>query len=295
MSDLPVRTRVLAHGRWWPFQEFMIKARGEGPVDDVDFRGARAAAPTPEVVEAIASAQAIVIGPSNPIISIGPILAVDGLQRAIRDSPAPVVAVSPLVHNQVVKGPTKPFMEWAGQPLSSDGIADCYDQLLDGLVADERTDRVPVLETDVLLADPESRRRAGARTRSGSRSRSGSVWPPMATLAVLPMKTFSEAKRRLRHQLSPGERRALVEAMFSDVLVALRRADSVAADDRGQRRPHAPSRSPPGTGRAWPRTTSGATTGRPRSASGPRSSSALSACCWCPATAPPSARASSTP
>ncbi len=164
MSDLPVRTKILAHGRWWPFQEFMIKAGGAGPIDDVDFHGARSAPPTPEVLEAIEQAEAIVIGPSNPIISIGPILALEQLHQAIRDSSAPVVAVSPLVQGQVIKGPTRPFMEWAGQPLTSDGVAACYEPLLDGLVADERTGRVPVLETDVMLADADARRRVAEET-----------------------------------------------------------------------------------------------------------------------------------
>jgi LPPG:FO 2-phospho-L-lactate transferase len=164
MSDHPVRTRVMAHGRWWPFQEFMIKARGAGPVDDVDFHGVRSAPPTSEVLHAIANAEAVVIGPSNPIISIGPILALDALNQALRTTPAPVVAVSPLVHDQVVKGPTKPFMEWARQPLSSEGVAGCYEGLIDGLVADRRTDRLPVLETDVLLGDPAARRRVAEET-----------------------------------------------------------------------------------------------------------------------------------
>jgi len=164
MSDGPVRTRVLAHGRWWPLQEFMIKARGEGPVDDVDCRGARVAAPSPEVAEAIANAQAIVIGPSNPIISIGPILATPGIREAIVSSSAPVVAVSPLVDGQVLKGPTAVFMQWAGHPLSSDGIAAVYDGLTDGLVADERTEAVPTLEIDVSLGTPQERRTVAEQT-----------------------------------------------------------------------------------------------------------------------------------
>jgi LPPG:FO 2-phospho-L-lactate transferase len=163
-TDLPLRTRVLAHDRWWPFQEFMIKGRAAGPVDGVDFHGARSSAPTPEVLEAIAGAEAVVIGPSNPIISIGPMLALEPLAQALRASPAPVVAVSPLVHNQVVKGPTEAFMDWAGHPLSSDGIAAAYSGLIDGLVADAPTDRVPVLETDVLLGDPAARRRVAEET-----------------------------------------------------------------------------------------------------------------------------------
>ena len=159
MSDRPVRTRVLADGHWSPVQEFLIKHRGEGPVQDVDFRHVKAAGPTPEVLESLAGARAIVLGPSNPIISIGPILALDGVPEAIRESPAPVVAVSPLVRGQVLKGPTEAFMRWARQTVSSSGIAAIYAGLIDGLVADERTRALPVLETDVLMSDPEGRRR----------------------------------------------------------------------------------------------------------------------------------------
>jgi LPPG:FO 2-phospho-L-lactate transferase len=164
MSDAPVRTRVSAHGRWWPFQEFMIKGRGEGPVEDVEFHGAKAAAPTHEVIEAISAARAIVIGPSNPVISIGPMLALADLRSALRDSRAPLVAVSPLVHGKVVKGPTEPFMQWAGHELSSDGIAAAYAGTICGLVADERTDLVPVLQTDVLMDTADSRRRVAEET-----------------------------------------------------------------------------------------------------------------------------------
>jgi LPPG:FO 2-phospho-L-lactate transferase len=162
MSDRPVRTRVMAQGRWWPFQEFMIKVRGEGPVQGVDFHGIRAAAATPEALEAIAGARAIVLGPSNPVISIGPILAVPGVAEAIGQSAAKVVAVSPLVGGEVIKGPTEAFMSWAGRSLDSDGIAAAYEGLIDGLVTDQRTDRLPVLETDVLMATPEARRRLAA-------------------------------------------------------------------------------------------------------------------------------------
>src|ERR1700744_5500971 len=136
MSDQPVRTAVLAAGLWWPLQEFMIRHRGAGPVDDVEFRHARAARPTAEVLETIERARAIVIGPSNPVISVGPILAVPGVREAIVASPAPVVAVSPLVAGRVLKGPTAACLAWAGHPADSDGIAAIYGPLLDGLVAD---------------------------------------------------------------------------------------------------------------------------------------------------------------
>ena len=164
MSDRPVRTRVMAEGSWWSLQEFLIRRRGEGPVQDVDFRHVRAAAPTPEVLAAIRDARAIVIGPSNPVISIGPILALPGLGEAIKASLAPVVAVSPLVKGRVLKGPTEAFMRWARRAVSSAGIAAAYDGLIDGLVADERTPALPVLETDVLLADAEGRRRVAEQT-----------------------------------------------------------------------------------------------------------------------------------
>lgn len=166
MSDAPVRTRVLAHGRWWPFQEFMIRARGEGAVEDVEFRGAAAAGATPEALAAISSASAIVIGPSNPVISIGPILAVPGIAEALRATAAPVVAVSPLVNGRVIKGPTEPFMQWAGRPLSSAGIAAFYGELIDGLVADEPADAVPLLLTDVLMDSADARARLASQTLS---------------------------------------------------------------------------------------------------------------------------------
>jgi LPPG:FO 2-phospho-L-lactate transferase len=158
-SDDPVRTRVRAGGRWHAFQEFMIRERAAGPVEDVEFRGADAARPSPRVLEAIAGASAVIIGPSNPVISIGPILAVPGIGDALSATAAPVVAVSPLVGGAVLKGPTDAFLAWAGHDLDSDGIAGAYDGLLDGLVADQRAEGLPTLETDVGLGDPEARRR----------------------------------------------------------------------------------------------------------------------------------------
>jgi LPPG:FO 2-phospho-L-lactate transferase len=159
MSDDPVRTRVRTADGWWSFQEFMIKTRAQGPVTDVNFHGIRTARPSPEALEAIESARAIVIGPSNPVISIGPILAMEAIHTALTQTSAPIVAVSPLVRGNVIKGPTEAFMRWASWPLSSDGVALAYEAVADGLVADERTDRMPVLETEVLMDTADSRRR----------------------------------------------------------------------------------------------------------------------------------------
>ena len=164
VSDRPVRTRVMARGRWWGLQEFLIKGRGAGPVQGVDFRGARAAAPSPEVLTALRTARAIVIGPSNPVISIGPILAAGGLRATLEEVAAPVVAVSPIVGGKVVKGPTEPFMAWAGEPLTSLGIANLYAGSIDGLVADQPAEGLPVLQTDVLMQGASGRARLAEET-----------------------------------------------------------------------------------------------------------------------------------
>jgi LPPG:FO 2-phospho-L-lactate transferase len=167
MCDEPVRTRVRAQGNDRPFQEFMILGRGEGPIEDVTFEGIAAARPTPEVLDAIARARAIVIGPSNPVVSIGPILAVPGMREALRDAAAPVVAVSPIVAGSIIKGPTAACLEWAGQPVTAAGVAAVYGDLLDGLVADERLPEgaaLPLLETDLLMSDAAGRQRLARET-----------------------------------------------------------------------------------------------------------------------------------
>jgi len=170
MSDDPVRTCVRARGTWSDLQSFLIRDRAEGPVEDVAFRGAEEAEPTAEVLEALRGARAVVVGPSNPVISIGPILALPGMRDALRECPAPVVAVSPLVGGKSLKGPTEAFLAWDGHPLSSDGIAAYYDGLLDGLVADQRTGALPTLETDVAMPDAAARRRVAQETLEFARA-----------------------------------------------------------------------------------------------------------------------------
>jgi LPPG:FO 2-phospho-L-lactate transferase len=165
MTDAPVRTRVLAGGEWWPFQEFMIRRRGEGPVEGVELEGVRAASPPAEALEAIAAARAVIVGPSNPVISIGPILAVPGMREAIAESGARVVAVSPIVDGEVLKGPTAEFLRWAGQTMDAAGIAATYAGVIDGIVTDERAELdVPSLVTSTLMADAASRERVARET-----------------------------------------------------------------------------------------------------------------------------------
>jgi LPPG:FO 2-phospho-L-lactate transferase len=159
MSDAPVSTFVGARGRTLPFQEFMILDRGEGPVESVELRGLERAAPSDAVLEAIAAADAIVIGPSNPVISIGPILALPGMREALRGAPAPVVAVSPFVGGRSLKGPTLAFCEHAGIEPSAAGVAGAYSEVIDGIVADEAVEGVPGIVTGTLLDSAEDRAR----------------------------------------------------------------------------------------------------------------------------------------
>jgi len=164
MSDDHVRTWVRTNADWMPFQEFMIRARAEGPVQDTQLRGIDTALPTAEALAAIADAHAIIIGPSNPVISIGPILTVPEMRQALLDSPAPIVAVSPIVGGSVLKGPTAAFMHWAGYDASTEAIAACYAGLIDGLVADEPVEGLPVLQTDTLMSEAAGRRRLAEET-----------------------------------------------------------------------------------------------------------------------------------
>ena len=165
MSDDPVRTWVRTpSGGWRAFQQFMIQDRAEGPVEGLEFRGAESAAPSPQVLAAVADAEAIVIGPSNPLASIAPILAVPGIREAMKGSAAPVVAVSPIVAGGVLKGPTAAFMAYAGEELRAAGVARFYGELLDGIVADEEVPGLPTLRTDTRMDDAAAREGLAQRT-----------------------------------------------------------------------------------------------------------------------------------
>jgi LPPG:FO 2-phospho-L-lactate transferase len=157
MSDDAVRTWIRTTTGWQPFQEFMIRQRAEGIVEGLEFRGAEQATPSSEALAAIAGARAIVIGPSNPLASIAPILAVPGIREALLAAPAPVVAVSPIVGGEVLKGPTAAFMAFAALECNADGVADFYGELLDGIVADENVARLPALQIDTRMDDAPAR------------------------------------------------------------------------------------------------------------------------------------------
>jgi len=168
MSDSPVRTKVITAAGRRDLQEYLIIDGGQPSVLGVELEGIEAAEPTPEVLEALAGAEAIVIGPSNPVISIGPILALPGTREAIAASPAPVVAVSPYVAGEVVKGPTDRFMEAVGRPSTAAGVASLYAGLIDGMVVDSGDpdpppSEVPAMVVPTLMEGAEGRARL-ART-----------------------------------------------------------------------------------------------------------------------------------
>jgi LPPG:FO 2-phospho-L-lactate transferase len=167
MSDDAVRTWVrTGSAGWCGFQEFMIRERATGLVEGLEYRGAEQARASSEALAAIARASAIVIGPSNPLASIAPILAVPGIHDALRAATAPVVAVSPIVGGEVLKGPTASFMAFAALDCSADGVADFYGDLLDGIVADEDVGRLATLQADTRMDDAAGRTRVAEQTLS---------------------------------------------------------------------------------------------------------------------------------
>lgn len=138
MSDARVETRVATPAGELSFQEYFVRERYRPEVRSVRFLGAEQAVPAPGVLEAIAHADAVVLAPSNPITSIGPILAVPGIRQALRETEAPVAAISPIVGGAAVSGPAGALMAAQGLPVSVAGVAQAYDDFLDLLIADER-------------------------------------------------------------------------------------------------------------------------------------------------------------
>jgi LPPG:FO 2-phospho-L-lactate transferase len=164
MCDTQVRTKVVIEAGRRDLQEYLILDHGRPQVHGVELEGIEDAEPSREVLEALHRAEAIVIGPSNPVISIGPILAVPGMREAIEASEAPVVAVSPYVAGQVVKGPTDRFMEALGRPSTAAGVASLYAGLIDAMVLDEGDPDPPPPEIPTLAA-PTLMEGAGGRLR----------------------------------------------------------------------------------------------------------------------------------
>lgn len=138
MSDQPVRTRILGPEGWITFQEYFVRDKAQTDVRAVEYAGAASAVPAPGVLQALGSAEAVIVCPSNPMTSIGPILAVPGIVAALQDTGATVVGVSPIVGGEAVSGPAGRLMAMAGLPVSAVGVARAYASWLDVLIVDEQ-------------------------------------------------------------------------------------------------------------------------------------------------------------
>ena len=155
MSDDAVRTRVRTDEGWIEFQEYFVRRRCEPVVHELAFHGATTSQAQPGFLAALADPRltAVVICPSNPFISIEPILAVPGVRAALADCTAPVVAVSPLIGGRAVKGPTAKMMAELGLTPSASGVAARYEGLIDGYVVDYADlDQVARIGAKVTLA-----------------------------------------------------------------------------------------------------------------------------------------------
>ena len=167
MSDDPVATVLDTAKGTLKFQEYFVRERHQIEVRRVHFEGAHRARPAPGVVESIESAEAVILAPSNPVTSIGPILAVPGIRDALRRTRAPVAAVSPIVGGAAISGPAGALMQMMGWPSTIAGVARAYEDFLDVLVADRadktaasllRSDDLRVLCTNTIMSSPAVRR-----------------------------------------------------------------------------------------------------------------------------------------
>jgi len=155
MSDDPVRTRLHTPDGWLDFQDYFVRSRCAPAISEVKFAGADTARPHPDFLTALADPllRAVVICPSNPFISIDPILAVPGIRAALRDCRAPIVAVSPIIAGKAVKGPTAKMMAELGLPVDAAAVAHHYRDFLDLYIADEEDGAaVAGLDMPVVLA-----------------------------------------------------------------------------------------------------------------------------------------------
>jgi LPPG:FO 2-phospho-L-lactate transferase len=139
MSEDPCPSFVeLGGGRRTHFEEYLVRDGAPSDVEGVDLSAAERANPAPGVLEALRAAETLIVCPSNPVVSIGPILAVPGVREAIRESGAPVVAVSPIVGGAPVKGPADALLRGVGAEVSARGVARLYRELAGGYVLDQR-------------------------------------------------------------------------------------------------------------------------------------------------------------
>jgi LPPG:FO 2-phospho-L-lactate transferase len=172
MADTPVATVIETPDGALDFQEYFVRRHHEPAVTGVRYAGIQTARPTGAVLSALAGAEVVLFCPSNPIVSIGPILALPGFREALAARAAPVVAVSPIVGGHALRGPADRMLEGLGHEVSALGVARLYHGVVDGMVIDRadaalepeiRALGMRVLVTQTVMGD-EADRRALART-----------------------------------------------------------------------------------------------------------------------------------
>ncbi|GAB4216513.1 MAG: 2-phospho-L-lactate transferase [Roseiflexaceae bacterium] len=157
MTNDPFATHIQTPGGLIHFQNYLVERRAQDEVLGVEYIGADTAQPAPGLLELLRDAEAILIAPSNPIVSVGTILALPGVRDTIVNGSAPVVAVSPIVGGAPIKGPAAPLLRSAGFEVSALGVAHCYRELVDVLVIDhadaELAEPIRALGLDVIVTD----------------------------------------------------------------------------------------------------------------------------------------------
>lgn len=162
-TDDPLRTRVVTPSGTFSFQEWFVGRRHADDVDEVVYGGAEAATPAPDVLEALRGADVLVLAPSNPYVSLGPILAVPGIREAIAGRRVRCVAVSPLIGGRAVKGPLDRMLTRMAGGTTPAHVTQCYKGLIDALVIDDADATaeadVPLVVTSTLMDDRAASRR----------------------------------------------------------------------------------------------------------------------------------------
>jgi len=179
MSDDQVATEICTPVGWLHFQRYLVQRRARDEVLGVRFIGIDRARPAPGVIEALQQADAVIIAPSNPVVSVGTILAVPGVRDAVTSTPAPVVAVSPIVAGAPIKGPAAPLMRAVGLDVSARGVAVCYRGVIDTLIIDQadagladeiRAFGMEVAVTDTIMHGRAAKRRLAETALSAART-----------------------------------------------------------------------------------------------------------------------------
>jgi len=166
MTDQKVRTKIKTPKSLLSFQEYFVKNRTQDEVLDIMYEGIEKAKPAPEVLETLLNARAILLAPSNPLVSIGTILAIPGIRNALKKTKAKITAVSPIIQGATVKGPANRMMKSMGMEPSALGVAKAYQDFLDVMIIDEQDKELQkiieklgmkVITTDTIMKDKKTK------------------------------------------------------------------------------------------------------------------------------------------